>query len=106
MRRARKQKKKLEFSQMHVVFADTLVFLVFIINALLAWFEKAQISDVAVAIVNIYGAFATGGYFALQGARHCSKNKHGVTLAELGIQAPSNEPELSDDSDTDEENAD
>lgn len=69
-------KKPLEFSQAHVVFADGLVLLVLLLNALLSWFNKQPLSDLSVAIVNMYGAFATGGYFALNGVRQCSLNKY------------------------------
>lgn len=60
---------------MHVIFADALVFYVYTIDAILSFLDKVPISDVAIAIITVYGAFATGGYFALCGVRDCSKNK-------------------------------
>lgn len=68
-------RKKLQFSQLHVVFADALVFYVYTLSAFLAYMGKEPISDVAIAVITVYGAFATGGYFALSGVRDCSINK-------------------------------
>lgn len=68
-------KKKLQFSQLHVVFADALVFYVYTLSAFLSYMGKEPISDVAIAVITVYGAFATGGYFALSGVRDCSINR-------------------------------
>lgn len=66
--------KKRQFSKCHVVFADALVVFVYLVSAVLSWNGKEPISDVAIAIITAYGAFATGGYFALCGVRDCSLN--------------------------------
>lgn len=68
-------KKKIQFSKLHVIFADFIVFFVYCVSAVLSFLEKQPISDVAIAIITVYGAFATGGYFALCGVRDCSLNK-------------------------------
>ncbi len=75
-----KLSKKREFSKLHVVFADALVAFVFIANAILSIFDKQLISDLAVAIVTIYGGFATGGYFTVCAIRDTSLNKHGLRI--------------------------
>ncbi|MDR0821842.1 MAG: hypothetical protein LBN40_05220 [Oscillospiraceae bacterium] len=79
-RSRRSKKKKREFSKLHVVFADSLVAVVFIANIILSLLDKMPISDLSVAIVTIYGGFATGGYFALCGFRDASLNKHGLRI--------------------------
>lgn len=66
---------KIQFSKLHVIFADFIVFFVYIISASLSFFDKQPISDVAIAIITVYGAFATGGYFTLCAVRDCSLNK-------------------------------
>lgn len=81
-------RKRLEFSQKHVLFANFLVFYVVTLSAILAFLDKIPISDVTIQVIATYGGFATGGYFALCGWRHHSKNKHGVTHGELGISGP------------------
>jgi len=75
---ARKGGGKRQFSQGHVIFADALVLFVYLVNAALAFFDRQQASEVAMAIVSIYGAFATGGYFALCAVRDNSLNKYGI----------------------------
>lgn len=69
-------KKDFQFSKLHVIFADFLVLFVYMVSAVLSFLDKQPISDVAIAIITVYGAFATGGYFTLCGVRDCSKNKH------------------------------
>lgn len=76
------EKRRRQFSKLHVAFADFLVFFVFCVSAWLSWHDKMPVSDVAIAIITAYGAFATGGYFALSGVRDCSKNRHGLTSKE------------------------
>lgn len=66
---------KTQFSKLHVIFADILVLYVYTINAILLWFGREPASDVAIAVITVYGAFATGGYFALCGVRDCSINR-------------------------------
>lgn len=79
-----KVKRKRQFSQAHVIFADALVAFVYGTNFMLSLNDKIPISDIAVSIITIYGAFATGGYFTLQAVRDCSKNKNGITIDENG----------------------
>lgn len=74
-------KPKRQFSKGHVVFADFLVFYVYTVSALLSLGDKQPISDIAIAIITAYGAFATGGYFALNAIRDCSINS--VTKCEI-----------------------
>ena len=74
-------KKKIQFSKFHVVFADLLVLYVYTVSAVLTYYDKAPISDVAIAVISVYGAFATGGYFTLCGVRDCSLNKLNSVLA-------------------------
>jgi hypothetical protein len=69
-----RRKSKWEFSKLHVIYADALVAFVWVSTVLLAYFDKQTISDVAVAIITIYGAFATGGYFAQNSIRSVSSN--------------------------------
>lgn len=64
-----------EFSQLHVVFADALVAFVYISSVWLVSNGYQPISDVATAIITVYGSFATVGYFTLCGVRNCSRNK-------------------------------
>ncbi|MCL2096838.1 MAG: hypothetical protein FWH10_08050 [Oscillospiraceae bacterium] len=70
-------KKKTQFSQKVCVFGLILVTFAWLANFLLLWFDKMPMSDVTIAIITMFGGFATGGYFALSGVRDCSRNKYG-----------------------------
>jgi len=82
--RGKKEKKKIQFSKLHVLFANALVFYVYSVSAILSVLGKTPISDVAIAIITVYGAFATGGYFAVNAIRDTSLNKHGLRVTEYG----------------------
>jgi hypothetical protein len=71
-------KKKMQFSQKVCVFGLLLVTLALAANFVLIWFGREPMSDVTIAIITMFGGFATGGYFALSGIRDCSKNKYGI----------------------------
>ena len=81
-KRRRGKRKKVEFSKFHVLFANALVAFVFVTNAILSLLDKMPLSDLSVAIVTIYGGFATSGYFALNGIRDLSLNKHRLRIVE------------------------
>lgn len=66
---------KVQFSKLHVIFADFIVFFVFVVSAYISIRNSQPISDVSIAIITVYGAFATGGYFTLCAVRDCSLNK-------------------------------
>jgi len=68
-------KPKMQFSKLHVIFADFIVFFVYCISAALSFSDKQPVSDVAIAIITVYGAFATGGYFVQNCVRDCSLNR-------------------------------
>ena len=65
----------MQFSKLHVIFADGIVLFVYIVSATLSFMDKQPISDVAIAIITVYGAFATSGYFVQNIARDTSLNK-------------------------------
>ena len=69
-------KRKMQFSQKVCVFGLILVTFAWIANFLLLWFGREPMSDVTIAIISMFGGFATGGYFALSGVRDCSRNKY------------------------------
>lgn len=69
-------KPKIQFSKKQVIFADVLVVVVWLGEFILRLLGKEGVSDVAIAIITAYGAFATGGYFTLAGTRDCSLNKY------------------------------
>ena len=71
----RRVKNKMQFSQKICVFGVILVTAAWAYNGLLLWFGREPMSDVTVAIISIFGGFATCGYFALSGVRDCSLNK-------------------------------
>jgi len=76
----KKQKKKFEFSKIHVIFANIIVsfsfILSFILNFILMLKDKQQIDfSVPLSIVTIYGGFATSGYFAQNMVLKSSINK-------------------------------
>jgi Kef-type K+ transport system membrane component KefB len=75
-------KKKMQFSKLHVIFADFIVFYVYTLSAVLAYCGREPVSDIAISIVTVYGAFATGGYFAQNCIRDTSLNKHGMCRKE------------------------
>jgi hypothetical protein len=81
-RRSTEPRPKREFSKLHVIFADSLVAFVYITNIALSLLDKMPLSDLSVAIITIYGGFATSGYFALQGFRSASLNKNKLRIAE------------------------
>ena len=70
-----KNKNKMQFSQKICVFGVILVTLAWLANFVLLWFCREPMSDVTIAIISMFGGFATGGYFALSGVRDCSLNK-------------------------------
>jgi hypothetical protein len=72
----KKIRRKRQFSKIHVVFANVLVSFVWLSNIFLIIAGFQPISELAVTIATVYGAFATGGYFALCAVRDCSYNKH------------------------------
>ena len=65
----------MQFSKLHVIFADGIVLFVYVVSAALAFMSKETISDVAIAVITVYGAFATSGYFVQNIARDTSLNK-------------------------------
>lgn len=69
-------KTKMQFSKKICLFAMILVCIVLIGNFILAWNDKQTLSDVAITVIGTFGGFVTTGYFALSGARDCSKNKY------------------------------
>ncbi|GHU92918.1 hypothetical protein FACS1894208_01130 [Clostridia bacterium] len=66
----------MHFSKKVCLYSLVLVAAVLLGNFVLAWSDKAPLNDITVAVIGTYGAFATGGYFALTGYRDGSKNKH------------------------------
>lgn len=76
---AKDETKKVQFSKKVVVYSMLLVVFTIIGNFVLAWFGKETLSEMTIAVVTSFSAFITGGYFALSGARDCSKNKYNIT---------------------------
>jgi len=74
----KKERNKMQFSQKICVFGLSLILAAWLGNGLLLWFGREAMSDVTIAIITMFGGFATGGYFALSGVRDCSKNKWGI----------------------------
>ena len=70
--------KKMQFSQKVCVFGLILVTFAWVANFLLLWFGREPMSEVTIALITMFGGFATGGYFALSGVRDCSKNKYHI----------------------------
>ena len=68
-------KPKMQFSKLHVIFADALVAFVWLSSVVLAFLDKQVLSDTAITIITVYGGFATGGYFAQNMVRDTSLNK-------------------------------
>lgn len=77
-----KERKPIQFSKKVVVYAMLLVPLTILGNFILAWFGKETLSEMTIAVISSFSAFITGGYFALSGARDCSKNKHHISEVE------------------------
>jgi hypothetical protein len=77
-------KHKMQFSQKICVFGVILVTLAWAANFVLLWFGREPMSDVTIAIISMFGGFATGGYFALSGVRDCSLNKLKSRMYESG----------------------
>ena len=76
----RTSRPKRQFSKMHVVFANFLVSFVWLSNIFLIINGFQPISELAITIVTVYGAFATGGCFTLCAIRDCSYNKREAKL--------------------------
>jgi hypothetical protein len=76
----KKPKPKRQFSKLHVVFANFFVSFVWLSNIVLRLKGFEPISELAITIVTVYGAFATGGYFTLCAIRDCSYNKREALL--------------------------
>lgn len=77
--RMAKKKNKIQFSKKVVIYSMALVPLTILGNFILAWCGRATLSEMTIAVITSFSAFITGGYFALSGARDCSKNKHHIT---------------------------
>jgi hypothetical protein len=76
---SKKEEKKISnFSKRHMIFADALVAVVFIANIILSLLDKQTLSDLSVAIVTVYGGFATAGYHYQNTSRAKSLNDHGL----------------------------
>ena len=73
------KKKKIQFSKKIVFYSMALVTLTVLGNFILAWCGKETLSEMTIAVITSFSAFITGGYFALSGARDCSKNKYHIT---------------------------
>ena len=73
-----KKKKRMQFSKKVVIYSMALVPLTILGNFILAWCGRETLSEMTVAVITSFSAFITGGYFALSGARDCSKNKHHI----------------------------
>lgn len=80
------ERKKRQFSKIHVIFADCLVAFVWISWVMLQLLDKTVPSDLAMSLVSIYGSFATGGYFAVNAIRDTSLNKHGIHVPQPGTK--------------------
>lgn len=78
MEMVKKKKEKIQFSKKVVVYSMTLVPLTILGNFILAWCGRETLSEMTIAVITSFSAFITGGYFALSGARDCSKNKHHI----------------------------
>ena len=72
------KKEKMQFSKQVVIYSMVLVALTILGNFVLAWCNRATLSEMTIAVITSFSAFITGGYFALSGARDCSKNKHHI----------------------------
>ena len=92
----RPSKKMLQFSQrlaqMIVVFSMWIVFYTITINAILLFLEKPGMTDETIAMITTFGGIvatvAPVVYGVLTGWRDYSKNKYGVTLAEMKYANP------------------
>jgi len=73
-------KKHMQFSQKVCVFGLVLIAVTLVANFVLLWVGRQHMSDLSITIVTVFGGFATGGYFALSGARDLSRNKHADKL--------------------------
>lgn len=93
-------KKQLEFSQrlviMSLIFAMSIVFYAITVNAILLFLDKMSMSQETIQTISVFGGVVVAAgnlsYSALCGFRDNSKNKHGVTHAELGVN---NIPQIS-----------
>lgn len=80
------QKKRIQFSKIHVAIADAMVVFVWVTWAVLQFMDKYPPSDLAMSIVSIYGAAATGGYYVQNILRETSLNKHGIHIPQAGTK--------------------
>ena len=86
-RQVQGKKKKMQFSQKICVFGVIFVTLAWLANFVLLWFCREPMSDVTIAVISMFGGFATGGYFALSGVRDCSLNKMRTKLNDEEMEA-------------------
>ena len=78
------ERRKVQFSKKICVMGFGLVVLAWLGNGILLWFGREPMSDVTVAIITMFGGFATGGYFGLSGYRDGSLNKLRAKICESG----------------------
>ena len=79
-------KKRMQFSQKVCVFGLVLIAVTLAANFALIWSGRPHMSDLSIVIVTVFGGFATGGYFALSGARDLSRNKHADKLNRFNVE--------------------
>ena len=87
----------MQFSKLHVIFADGIVLFVYVVSAVLAFMSKETISDVAIAVITVYGAFATGGYFVQNCVRDTSLNKLEAIKSQYEHELPSDDESAESD---------
>jgi hypothetical protein len=73
-------KKRMEFSQKVCIIGLCMVGFMLLSNVALAYLGRQLLNDITVACITCFGGFATGGYYALAGARDASLNKHGMRV--------------------------
>ena len=78
----KKKKEKIQFAKKICFISIIIVAITLVLDFILAYQEKEQISDVAIAVISTYGTFTTVGYFTLCGVRDTSLNKNGKTSIE------------------------
>lgn len=78
----KKKKEKIQFAKKICFISVIIVAITLALDFILAYQEKEQISDVAIAVISTYGTFTTVGYFTLCGVRDTSLNKNGKTNLE------------------------
>lgn len=74
------KKNKIQISQILCFFSMGLAFYCINLSGILSFLGREPLSDITITVIGLLTTVVNIGYFALSGARDCSRNKHANKL--------------------------